>query len=68
MLTAPTGDIFSARSSSFGYFQLFDIPAEITYTLEAKPKGLTFRARVISVEDNLEGLEVIAEPNSARWK
>ncbi len=55
------GSLVMARSNSFGYFRFDNVAAGVTYALEARAKGRTFPTQVISVVDNIEKIEVIAD-------
>jgi len=60
-----TGDLAfhrSARTNAFGFFAMEDIPAGAAYLLSADSKQFAIQPRVISVNDNITGLEIVAEP------
>ncbi len=57
-----TGQNRFARSNSFGNFRFSNVQAGGNYTLTAESKGNTFLSQMIFVNDNINGLEVVAEP------
>jgi hypothetical protein len=59
-LTDSTGNVFSARTNSFGYYKVFGVPAGGTYAATVTHRILTFAPQVISVSDNVEGLNFVA--------
>jgi predicted outer membrane repeat protein len=56
VLSAPDGDSWTARSNSFGYFELTGIPADGTYLITVTHKRYTFEAQSLNVRDDVEGL------------
>jgi len=62
ILTDGTGNQRSVRSNSFGQFRFNEIPAGASYTLSVRAKGLNFSPQVISVNDSVTDLILIAEP------
>lgn len=49
-------------SSPFGYYAFEDLPTGDVYVLEAAAKRYVFQPRVISLSDDVGGLDLIAEP------
>lgn len=64
-LTAPDGTWRFARTASFGYYRFDDVNAGETYVLSIAAKRFTFAnpTVVISVTDELSGIDFIAEPS-----
>ncbi|MBX7053579.1 MAG: hypothetical protein K1X36_01400 [Pyrinomonadaceae bacterium] len=52
-----------ARTNPFGYFGFGDIPAGAAYVISAESKQFTVLPRVISVNDSVTGIELVAEGN-----
>ncbi len=62
LLTDRTGVTRVVFSNPFGYFHFDDISIGTTYILGATSKRYTFTSRTVSVEGNLAGLDLIAQP------
>ncbi|PYS87554.1 MAG: hypothetical protein DMF62_12115 [Acidobacteria bacterium] len=60
-ITDGSGFVRSGFSNSFGYFQIFDVPAGSTYFISARAKGYTFASELLPVEDQITGLILTAE-------
>ncbi len=60
ILVSSTGLTFSARTNPFGYYRFNNIETGQTYILSAKAKRFSFESRVISVNENLTDLDLIA--------
>ncbi len=52
----------TARTNAFGYFNFFDVPIGSTYLISAATKNLIVRPIVLSVNDSITGIELVAEP------
>jgi Carboxypeptidase regulatory-like domain len=63
-LTAPSGEIRTAISSSFGYFRFNEVLAGETYIFGVFAKRYTFKQStlVVSVNEDLTDLNFVAEP------
>ncbi len=62
ILTDNTGAQRFIRSTTFGYYHFGEVSAGQIYTLGVSHKGHQFSPRVISVKENLEGINFIANP------
>lgn len=51
------------RTNQFGYFGFTDIPVGAAYVISADSKQFTVPPRILSVSDNISGIELIAESN-----
>jgi hypothetical protein len=61
-LTNDQGQIRTVRSNPFGYFAFEDLDAGQTYTFSAQHKQYQFKPRVVTVEEDLTGFNIIASP------
>ncbi len=52
----------TARTNGFGYYSAADIPSGETYIVRVVSKQYVFAARVVSVANNLEGIDFTAQP------
>ncbi|HQY68736.1 MAG TPA: cohesin domain-containing protein [Pyrinomonadaceae bacterium] len=52
----------AGRTNAFGYFALIDIPTGAVYVLSTDSKQFTVQPRIINVNDNITGIELVAEP------
>lgn len=61
-LANANGEVWIARTSSFGYYRLEMVPAGNTYLLTASAKRYVFSnsPRVISVDDEISDLDLVA--------
>lgn len=50
----------TARTNSFGFFIFEDVEAGQSFVLEVRAKGLTFESRLISTEDSVDDLLIVA--------
>jgi hypothetical protein len=60
-LTNSRGDVLSARTNSFGYFRFDDVAVGLTYIGQVESKFYRFSSHLVTVEDELTGLNFIAE-------
>ena len=70
IFTAPSGEVYSARTNTFGYFRLSDVPAGVTYIADVKHKSYRFAAQTVSLTDELSGLVFTPEtenPQPGIW-
>lgn len=51
----------SARTNPFGYYRFEDIPAGSTYVISARSKQHTFQPRVITVDSDVAGADLVAD-------
>jgi len=58
MLSA-TGKRYVATSNPFGYFAITGLTAGETYSVSAEAKGYSFPSRMLTVSDNIAGLELV---------
>jgi hypothetical protein len=56
------GNIRLARTNPFGYYRFYDIPVGETYTLSAGHKQHEFMPRVLSVEEDSQDIDFVANP------
>jgi len=61
ILTDGNGRLRSARSNSFGYYRISNIPADFDYVFSAKAKGYIFPSRGLDVTEDMTGVDVIAQ-------
>ncbi len=61
-LTNAAGVSRQAMTNVFGFYAFFDVPAGESYTVTAKAKRYQFTPRVITLTDELTGLDLTAEP------
>ena len=61
-LTGPDGFVRTARTNSFGYYRLIDIPAGQTYVMDARAKSYSFTPRTLNVNDELTDIDLVASP------
>jgi hypothetical protein len=61
-LTGSSGQSFTARTNSFGYFRIDDVPSGSTYIATVKAKGFIFTPRSLNVLDSVDGFDLSAEP------
>ncbi len=55
-LTDTNGETRTARTSTFGYYRIDDIEVGQNVTMTVQSKGYVFDTQVVSVNDNLEGI------------
>jgi subtilisin-like proprotein convertase family protein len=60
-LTDSQGVTRYARSNSFGYFRFDEVASGQIYTLDAQAKGYSFVSQVVSVADEIAGLNLSAQ-------
>lgn len=60
-MTDPQGVTQTARTSGFGYYRFFDVPAGATYVIEVASKRFLFAPRVVAVQDELTDIDFVAE-------
>lgn len=63
-LVTLTGDLSFqrvVRTNQFGYFAFTDIPVGAAYVISADSKQFAVPPRILSVSDNISGIELIAE-------
>lgn len=60
-LTDSQGQTRTAQTNTFGYFRFESIASGQTYTLNAQAKGYSFVPQVVSVEDEIVGLQITAQ-------
>ena len=56
-LTSPDGQVRTALTNAFGYYQIDDVEAGSGYTIGATAKRYTFATRVINVSDSLTDVD-----------
>jgi len=61
VLTDQNGPARTTRSTTFGYFTLHDVQAGGTYIITASSRSYTFTARVLTVNDALTDIDLIAD-------
>lgn len=57
----PQGNIRNVKTNSFGAFKFDEIPSGQTYTLNAAAKGFTFVPQVLSINEEIGNLTLIAQ-------
>lgn len=55
------GSVFSAVSNSFGYYRIEELAAGQNYVVSARAKSMTFSARVVTTENDLNVIDLIEE-------
>lgn len=58
-LTDEQGNVRTATSNNFGNFRFNDVSAGATYTINVAAKGLQFSPQVITLDDEITGLELV---------
>lgn len=61
-LTDESGNTRTGQTNAFGYFTIANVPAGQTYVLTGEARGYTFGQQLLSVTDNLTGLNIEAIP------
>jgi hypothetical protein len=56
------GNFYTGRTNSFGYYKVFGIPTGDAYSVSVAHRLLRFAPQVVSVGDNVEGMDFIALP------
>ena len=62
LISDPSGTIAVARTNNFGRFQINGLGVGETYVLSATGKGYNFIPRVITVQDEMAGVNIRALP------
>ena len=62
ILSDKNGVLRTAMTSSFGYYRLFEVPVGQTYTVTPTAKHYTFDPRMITVSDEMTGVDFIGSP------
>ncbi len=62
ILITSDGTVRSARTGSFGYFELNDISSGQTVVVSVESKRYSFAPRTISLQDNATGIDFVANP------
>ncbi len=60
-LTDDFGSIWTARTNAFGYFRFDGIPVGRTYTVSISAKGAQFAPRLVTVDTEIQGLELVLD-------
>jgi len=63
MLSGGSGQPIYAQTGSFGYFVFDGVPAGGTYVLSAEAKQHSFAPLVLSVSEDVSGIDITAEPD-----
>ncbi len=63
ILSDGNGNIRTALTSSFGYYQFTNVQTGGSYTISASSKRFSVTARTIQVNDNIADVDFVAEPN-----
>ena len=63
ILTDSNGNLRSAATSAFGYFHLADVEAGTTVVLSVSSKRYSFAPQVVSVTEDLTGINFTAQPS-----
>ena len=61
-LTDATGETRTALTGSFGYYRFDEVPAGQTYTLSVSHKRHTFAPQVLTVTEDINDLNFMAQP------
>lgn len=56
------GNVHRALTNPFGYFSFFDISVGESYIISVKHKQFRFEPRVVSLNEDLTGLDLVASP------
>ena len=62
ILTDSNGNVRSAATSAFGYFRLADVEAGTTVVLSVSSKRYSFAPQVVSVTEDLTGINFTGQP------
>lgn len=58
-----TGGRFFARTNTFGYYTIENVPSNVTYTASVQSRaGFTFNPQNVQVNDNITNLNFVANP------
>jgi len=60
ILTGTDGRTYTAITNAFGYYSLANVTAGQNYLLAGTARGFTFSSRVLSVMDQLTGIDLVA--------
>jgi hypothetical protein len=61
-MTNMEGETRTAMTNFFGYYHFESVLAGRTYIVNAASKSYSFNPQVITVNENLNGLNFVAEP------
>lgn len=61
-LTDQQGTTRTVRTSAFGYYRFDDVPVGENYVIGVASKRFTFTPRAITVTDELDNVDLVAEP------
>lgn len=61
-LTGTNGSNYTARTNSFGSYTIDDVAVGETYVADVRAKGFTFIQQIVSVGENIDGLDFTAVP------
>jgi hypothetical protein len=61
-ITDRDGNVRTAITNPFGYYRFIGVQAGATYGLAAESKKHRFAARSVTVNDNLDGVNIVEEP------
>lgn len=61
IMTDDFGGRWTARTNSFGYFRFESIPVGRTYTVSVFSKGAEFEPRLVTVDSEIQNLELILD-------
>ncbi len=64
-ITGEGGNVQTALTSPFGYYRFESVLSGQNYVLSVAAKRYSFASRMISVNDDLTGIDMIADPPSA---
>jgi hypothetical protein len=56
------GTSMNATTNSFGFYRFENVPAGKTYVLSVISRQFRFTPQVLNVEDNMEGVNFVADP------
>lgn len=54
-----TNEVYTARTNQFGYFRIDNLAIGNTHLIEASKKGYTFNPQIITLLENIDGLEIV---------
>ena len=62
MTDAQNGNTWTVMTNPFGYYRFVDVQVGQTYLFSPRHKWHEFQPRAVTINDDLTGLDFIAEP------
>jgi hypothetical protein len=61
-MTDQQGNTVYALTNGFGYYRFLGVESGHDYVVQVRSKQYTFAPRLVSVSDNIAGLDFVADP------